>query len=260
MARPSGLLATHSGASIVRRIPGAANLMQVDYTYFANGLPQSVTAGNGARTKYIFDAAGRVTVIDHRNDLGLSLLKLSYEYNNRDLPVKLTEEDALNVLARMHFTYDNRGRLIGERRTIALPLHDIEYTYDNGGNRLSKIWYGGSLVEVYTYDIDDPARYGSNNNRLMFVKRYSPNNEGEVIFYETTWYYYNDVGNVTRILTELEFPWATQSKYAATRLHYAANGVAVAFIVGERWDDGTEDSCPTNYAVDFAEEYYYDGP
>ena len=60
------------------------------------------------KTDYTHDAAGRVTVVDHQSDLGISLLKLSYDYDNLDLPVTLTEEDALNVPATTYVTYENR--------------------------------------------------------------------------------------------------------------------------------------------------------
>ncbi len=70
------------------------------------------------------------------NDLVVSLLKLNYGYDNLDLPVTLTEEDALNVLAITDFTYDNRLRLLTERRTImngGLGAYDLSYEYDSGG-------------------------------------------------------------------------------------------------------------------------------
>lgn len=42
---------------------------------------------------------------------------------------------------------------------------------------------------------------------------------------------------------------------------YVANQFAVAYILGERRDrDGAAGFCPTNYAVDYARKYYYDGP
>ena len=188
------------------------------------------------------------------NDLGISLLELTYGYDNRDLPITLTEEGTFNVPATTLFTYDNRGRLIEEYRTDG-PIYTREYTYDNGGNRLTMYEFLGGTMDVYTYDLDDPATCQTENNRLMFVESFDIGGGGQDPL-STTYYYYNDVGNVERILTRSE----SLNEVTVTRLHYAANGVAVAFIAGERWDDGTEDSCPTNYAVDFAEEYYYDGP
>jgi len=57
---------------------------------------------------YTHDAAGQVTVVDHLSDPGISPLKLSYDYDNLDFPVTLTEEDALNVAATTCVTYENR--------------------------------------------------------------------------------------------------------------------------------------------------------
>ena len=106
--------------------------------------------------------------------------------------------------------------------------------------------------EVYTYDLDDSATYRSENNRLMFVERYE-SFSGEPFLYSTKWYYYNDVGNVERILTKEEFPSPGDSQFKATRLHYAANQVAVTYILGEHWDwDGVVGSRPTRCQSDKA--------
>ena len=189
------------------------------------------------------------------NDLGISLLELTYGYDNRDLPITLTEEGTFNVPATTLFTYDNRGRLIEEYRTDG-PIYTREYTYDNGGNRLTMYDFLGGTMDVYTYDLDDPATYQTENNRLMFVESFDIGGGGQDPL-STTYYYYNDVGNVERILTRS----ASQNEVTVTRLHYAANQVAVTFILGEHWDwDGVAGSCPTNYGVDYAFEYYYDGP
>ncbi|UCG88239.1 MAG: RHS repeat-associated core domain-containing protein, partial [Gemmatimonadota bacterium] len=113
---------------------------------------------------------------------------------------------------------------------------------------------------VYHYDLENPGLYGSANNRLMYSERFDIST-GTPELISTTYYYYNEYGNVTRVVTKQAEPDPEERRYAATWLKYAANGVAVTFAIGERWDwDGIEHHCPTNYTIDYAREFWYDGP
>lgn len=158
-----------------------------------------------------------------------------------------------------HIDHDGQGGLAVEGREVhngGLGAYHLTYGYDNGGNRTTKTDTINGRLDVYTYDLDDPATYQTENNRLMFVESFDTGGGGQDPL-STTYYYYNDVGSVERILTRS----ASQNEVTATRLHYAENQVAVTYILGERWDwDGVEGSCPTNYSVDYAREYYSDSP
>jgi RHS repeat-associated protein len=72
----------------------------------------------------------------------------------------------------------------------------------------------------------------------------------------TTWYYYNESGNPTRIVTKPE----ASTQYSATRFEYAKNGETVMYVLGETWEaDGADpDNCPENYDITFAREFRYD--
>jgi len=115
---------------------------------------------------------------------------------------------------------------------------------------------------VYYYDVDDPATYGSFNNRLMFYETYETCRVFEDYGYEgscgtqelvsTTWYYYNNEGNVTNVITEKADP-GSEPLYEGTRLEYARNGRAVTYVLGESW--GNEHS----YDIAYAREFRYDG-
>ncbi|MCK6466503.1 MAG: hypothetical protein L6Q93_16895, partial [Phycisphaerae bacterium] len=109
-------------------------------------------------------------------------LKLEYAYNDRDLPVTLTESDAGGMFAEVTFTYDNRGRLIAENRSASSgpsPEYDLEYVYEQAGNRLYKIDHLAELQTHYVYDVDDVPEYGSDNNRLQYYTVWDTG--GEVI-------------------------------------------------------------------------------
>ena len=48
-------------------------------------------------------------------------------------------------------------------------------------------------------------------------------------------YWYNNAGNVTQVVTEKEDHLRWESRYTGTRLVYARNGRAVAYVLGETW-------------------------
>jgi len=154
------------------------------------------------------------------------------------------------------FGYDHRGRLTSEYRTVIAAnggagWYTLSYTYDLGGNRLTKVDDLHGTTDVYHYDLENPALYGSKNNRLMYIE--TADDAGPV---SKTYYYYNDHGNVERIATKTE----GQDQIAVTRMVYARNRRAVTYVVGERWDwDGVQGSCPTNYVADYVTEFMYDG-
>jgi len=251
--------------SIVRKLPqsqGGDELMRANYDYYANGWLQYVTYLNGAQTKYTYDAAGRLLVIDHRDGAGVSYLKLTYEYNNRDLPTRLTEEAGLvpAQVVETAFYYDARGRLIDEVRN-APDSYIASYDYDLGGNRTRKFDYTHDIEILYEYDINDAA-YGTANNRL---KKYvtcdmsAPGaicdlNGGSTALVSTTSYVYNAVGNVTRVVTKKADPQGGP-QYSSVWLKYAKNGQTVSYAIGETWDD----DCANTYEITYAREFRYDG-
>ena len=112
------------------------------------------------------------------------------------------------------------------------------------------------VISEALFDLEDPATYGSANNRLMYYETFDTS--GGYDLASTTWYYYNDVGNVTRVVTHEE---GTQD-YSATRLGYAVNGQAVVFMVNETWQWDGESSCdvPGTYDITHAREFRYEGP
>ena len=154
-------------------------------------------------------------------------------------------------------------RLISEVRVAANPAdeYDLDYEYDQGGNRKRKVDHANDREIVYHYDVnlvENP--YDSENNRLMYYETFDTSGPSPVLLL-TTYYYYgkNGVhsacGNVTRVVTNDE---ADSEVYNSTRLIYASNGSAVAYVHDESWEwDGVND--PTDYDISYAREYRYDG-
>ena len=78
----------------------------------------------------------------------------------------------------------------------------------------------------------------------------------------TKWYYYNDDGNVTRVVRNPgeALGQTGSNSYSATRMVYAKNQRTVAYAVGEKWDiTGTNPPRLTGYAMTYAFQYRYDG-
>ncbi len=227
------------------------------YIYNTRGLLERINYGNGAHVEHEYDDDQRLTSVEHYDAAPSLMLGLGYQYNTRDLPVSITESNSQGTQAVVGFAYDNRGRLIGETRTGATP-YDMEYAYDQAGNRTSKLDSVAALLTLYEYDVDDPAGYQSDNNRLMKSEMYDVS--GAPVLVETKWYYYvdqngYDEGCVNRIVTrDHTLPGAPH--YTAVRMEYD-KAVRVAFMLGEEWDD-LGNTCPDNYSITWAREFRYD--
>ncbi|MCH8253393.1 MAG: hypothetical protein IID36_13175 [Planctomycetes bacterium] len=214
----------------LRRGPSGTPVMTATYTYWRNDLVDKVTYGNTTSVDYSYDAAGQVTRIEYSAAVGGVYFALDYTYTATGLPATIIETNPSPV-AVATFTYDERSRLIGEIRVGTNP-YDLAYTYDPGGNRLTKLDGNNDLLVEYEYDYTDPATYGSDNNRLMFYETFDTSGPQNVLL-ETTWYFYNAAGNPTRIVTSA----AGSNDYSATLFSYARNGSTVSFVLGETWTD-----------------------
>ena len=83
---------------------------------------------------------------------------------------------------------------------VAFNVYDQRYTYDQVGNRVRKEEAVAFKDVTYTYDVDDPATYGSCSNRLMsYVIDDQYDTEDE-----TVWYTYDLNGNVTRVIRKYD--------------------------------------------------------
>ena len=107
---------------------------------------------------------------------------------------------------------------------------------------------------IYHYDIEDPLRYASNNNRLEYYDTFDTSDPQNPVLLSTTWYYYNESGNVTQVVTSE----AGTDQYESTRLAYARNGQAVSYVMGESWTWTGPPADPANYDIAYAHEYRYD--
>ncbi len=255
----------HRLERVERRIPSDDILMAADYDYYADGQTRTVTYGNGIVTTYTYDDAGRLTKIETKNGPGKTaslLLSLTYFYDSRDSVTGIQETGStVGLVAKWNlYEYDDRGRLIEEKRawgSTLMTTREWRYLYDQGGNRTWKIEVIAERLIYYTYDINDVATYGSANNRLMFYVTYNTSGQSSTLE-STTYYYYNDQGNVTRVVTDKENTGPGERRFDSTSLVYATNGQAVRYVLGESWDESPPETCDDNHDVYYAREFRYD--
>lgn len=207
--------------------------LSVAYTYYANGQVHTVTYGNGTLTTYTYDDAGQVTNIEHQViSSGDQLLGITYTYTGDGLIDTVEESYLLPFLipiydtATIAYTYDNRNQLIEEERTFGNSEYHYAYTYDQGGNRLTKTDLDnelhGVLLTEYHYDLEDIKTYGTWNNRLMYYEVFD-SDEKEPVLLDRVDYEYQDgyggeFGNPTRIV-HLSL-WYEPDTYEALTLQY----------------------------------------
>lgn len=185
---PDGQLTTVQ-ADLAGRVlwTGRGSLVAL-YDYYANGQVRSVSQNNGTLVVYEYDDAERLTTISHMNPSAAEpvILELTYTYNPRGLITHIGESVPGETPSGTIFTYDKRGRLIVERRVGSHEYH-LSYTYDQGGNRKSKVdWINGATT-TYHYDTDPDTElvdcdgdgdgdtapkdcYHTRHNRLMYYE------------------------------------------------------------------------------------------
>lgn len=92
--------------------------------------------------------------IRHETDAAARIHELAYSYTYDGLVAQTDEWDAAAQQSTVVFGYDNRNRLTSEQRT-GQKAYDRAYTYDLGGNRLTKVDATNGMTTTYHYDITD---------------------------------------------------------------------------------------------------------
>jgi RHS repeat-associated protein len=163
--------------------------------------------------------------------------------------------------ATVDFTYDLRGRLIGEERTsVGSDDYNFSYTYDQLGNRLTKTDNLADPPERvrYLYDVTDPANcpegFETHNNRLMkcveetFVESLRGGDWVETRQVAYTYYRTGHASNIT-------IKDYSSEVYRDLAMYYDVRGRLVIAL----WDSWEiEKGDVVNYAREKAVEFRYD--
>ena len=178
------------------------------------------------------------------------------------------------MTAAVSFDYDDRGRLIGETRVEggSTTKYDLAYTYDQVGNRLTKMNAVTDMLTVYVYDVHctpdaagDDMEMNTHNNRLLAYRVYDGDDPQTDNLLRTVRYTYYDNGNVANITlkddyvsgvtggTEADYDW-----YHDLMLHYWADGTVRA-AMWSKWKLNASGE-PINVEFGDAREFHYDTP
>ncbi len=228
---PDGQL-SHAQTDAAGRLQSISrDAMSASYTYYVTGNVESATFGNGTRTLYQYDDAGRTTQIRHEWTADQSvILQLDYAHSADGLVTAITETGPDGWAATVTFDYDNRNRLIEEERIGSHPYH-LSYTYDQVGNRQIKTDWLSGVSTVYHYDVDDPATYESRNNRLMYYEVFDGPTLVERVDYE--YYAVEDgaQGHPSRVVRKRE----DETFYRGVSLDYNKQG-EIWFASEQTWE------------------------
>ncbi len=219
------------------------------------GLLHVETKGTGTTyttSTYTYRDDGRVSTIVHDTNDGTPQ-QLIYLYDNAGRVVQISDSGLDGSSYNTVYTYDDRNRLVSEVRSVDgtnATIYHINYSYDNGGNRKTKLtlvpassteatiysdnyYYDTDTVDEAGNPLDAVAKYGSRNNRLMYYtsKKWDVVNGNPTLSSsETTWYYYNDYGHVERIVTRN----SEENLYRGTRMEYDKMG-RVWRVTNDQW-------------------------
>ena len=232
----------------------------------------------------VYDDANRLLSITHETtgSPATPLLVYSYDWTVNNWVQRRTEIDysvTPFVTATVDFTYDNRGRLIHELRQEQpngqqtwTEVYDIEYRYDQLGNRTQRFDYHANLRTDYVYDTDfadpetDPdfpnAPYYTKNNRLLQYFVYDTSGASDVLL-RTVNYTYYETGQASNITIKDEAGGGDPGDpdpalYYDLALYYFNHGPLRLALWATYDKDGGGNF--TNYNTTAAREFRYDDP
>ncbi|MBV8172719.1 MAG: RHS repeat protein [Candidatus Eremiobacteraeota bacterium] len=145
------------------------------YTYDADANPLTVTDANGATATSTFDALDRILTATSTRT-GYTTESVSWTYDDTT-----SGHFGIGRLASMTdptgstaYTYERRGLLKTEARTILGTLYNLAYGYDYNGNRNS-LTYPDSSVVNYAFDwADRPVSATGGSNTYVSAASYEP--------------------------------------------------------------------------------------
>lgn len=124
--------------------PWLTRALTVKYTYDAAGNRTSMTDAENGITSYAYDELNRLTSITNPQSQ-----QFTFSYDELGRRTMLTRPNGVNT----SYTYDSLSHLTAINHQLSgANIDGATYTYDNAGNRTSKLNLLDSSSEMYTYD------------------------------------------------------------------------------------------------------------
>ncbi len=210
-------------ATIIRDTNSAD--LSIHHTFDQVGRLRVQTYFNGARIERDYDDADRLTVIRHYDAGNVLRMRSTYVWNRDNTIDYRTDEDwtgATPTVDLTDFQYDQRKQLRRETRTRGGTevVYDLEYTYDQLGNRQKKIDHVRQVTTRYEYDVDHynpvepedsvPLAFETRNNRLLASREFDAGGPGGAArLRRTVKYVYYTSGDASNITVKDEYLDAT---------------------------------------------------
>ncbi len=171
------------------KLTDGSNNLIVQYSYDIASRLAIQQFGNGASTKYTYDADGRVKdIVNFAADGTTVQSSYAYNYNLQGLPDSMTTESGT-----FNYGYDANGQLI----SVVTPAGEtITYQYDANGNRIAVV--DNNATTSYTVNnLNQYTQVGGTTYVYDTAGRLisSSDNSG------TTTYTYNAFGQVTSVVS-----------------------------------------------------------
>jgi RHS repeat-associated protein len=195
--------------------------------------------GNIASTTFLYDAADRVTSIQHQNTGGTSLASFLYSYDGAGRVTVETDNGALKTYGYDNvnqllgdgtntFSYDGTGNRKGSSYTTNAGNElasdgTYNYTYDNEGNEITRTRISDGDVWTYGYD--------NLNHLTSAVEKTSGGTTEQSVTYK-----YDVFGNRIEKDVTTTSTTTTRFGYDGWKVHLDALGQAMTYTGTENWD------------------------
>ena len=193
----------------------------ISYTYNDSGARATMRLPSGHTQTYNYDARERLSSIVH--SLGNRTFSYTYDANDDTLSRISYPNNLVN-----DFDYDNLYRLIDitmAHNTGLFVGYDIDYTYDDIGNRTKAVWGNSDLsatleyTKYYTYDdlnqLTSEKKMNKGETTRLYEYQYqfdAVGNRTQMDYFDgnntkTTTYTYNDLNQLTNRIWNFMISW-----------------------------------------------------
>ncbi len=168
----------HSGR--LSKIKDVSGTTKYEYDERLNALKKKILP-NGTSSEFIYNAARRISNVIHKNKEGELIEEYRYEYDPDGNRVKIERITSLEQ-SSSSYVYDKLNRIINVKYSND---YFESYTYDELGNRLSKITPNGTIN--YEYDVENRL-IKAGDTRFDYdragnlIKKISPEKTAEYIY------------------------------------------------------------------------------
>jgi RHS repeat-associated protein len=235
----------------------------VSYAYDAAGNRTTLTDPANGVTNYSYDSLNRLTGLADFNSNSFGFI-----YDALSRRTQLTRPNGISS----NYAYDNLSRLLSVLHQVGGTTVDgATYTYDNAGNRTSKLNYLNAVTENYTYDqiyqltqvVDglnnttEAYTYDSVGNRLssLGASPYTYNSSNQLLSTPTTTYTYDKNGNTSTKVDSsgtTTYAWDYENRLTSLTLPGSGGTVTYKYDPFGRRTQKVGPSGTTNYIYDGA--------